>query len=1101
MKIQFSALAAAALALLLSTACQREELANDILPGEEVNVTISAVMPSGGPEVKSAEDPGDGSAINRCVLGVYLVNGSTQELYGYVMYEAVSGGTATFEDVALLTGYDYKLVFWADNVEEMPDLSTDNHYTVSFAATAPQVSYKSEGTYTSSDDTRDAFFGVFDLKGFSGTVEDSYTLTRPFGQLNIFTTDYSDIKSKALKPAKVQITFPSIPTGMNLLTGATTSSTAVTGTVSSIPTLITSPVVSGAKQLSFDYIFAPADQQLMLQNIKMAFFDESGNQLQIEPYTFPELPVQRNYRTNVSGALLTKSADLTITISKDFTGDFERDVTTVEETGDVQSAISGGANQVYVTKPASSDITIPTSVSDEEDLAVTVNGASTDFSVKSESTSDEYAGSFSIGNGSEEKIKNKLTINLPQATASVTSGSWSQVEATTAQNTIIIGRGAEVETLTVKKGNVEIYGRVGNMEFDDQAGIVKVFTVYDDEAFEYALSLLLEGKCEKIVLASDITYQKAANTLHTISGDKTVTVDLNDRTLVLDGVRLYTDEGASLSFCDGTIECKNVAAGTYPLAVQDNASMVLENVRILRTGGCAVGVSDAKSGGKLNIRGCIIESLTFAVGTNASSPVSQNVEIVIENSTLTGYTPLFLNIPLKATVTGCTLKGSSQGMILRGGNATVRDCEIVLETSEAVNSLIKNEWGVGYEAHNASFNEHDWGSGNDVPNAALTIGNKGTGYQYPTVLNIENTSLAVTGPYVKHCHEVYVHANEGTGMGVNITFDGATGFEDDAVYGNDGKNITVNGSALDLSNQVFEVSTLEELLANIQTLATSGGTLIITEGSGIQLTGDSFTEPLAINKPTVIRVNGTLTSEDPGFYLKNNSTLKIEGSGNVKFNSKIVFNYGMLTVTGGSYHTDDLDDGCVFGNVEETAVMILNDVTVNASRFAVAGSGRIDINGGVISSISCNWQGKYAYCIRSENGGDMTIRDAEVNGIQGCIASIEGSHVLLDNVRAYAKNTEGRADAWYALYPASLGVIEVLSGEYYSDRTPCCYASDDDIELNTIGRFILKGGKYSSMPKVYNKPNETTSDALAAPGYKFQEITGDSQFKYEVVPE
>lgn len=323
MKIHFSALTAAAtLALLLSTACQREELANGILPGEEVNVTISAVMPSGGPEVKSDKDPGDGSAINRCVLGVYLVNGSTQELYGSVMYEAVSGGTATFEDVALLTGYDYKLVFWADNVAETSALSMsmDNHYTVTFGTTAPQVSYKSEGTYTSSDDTRDAFFGVFDLKGFSGTVKDSYTLTRPFGQLNIFTTDYADIRSEALKPAMVKITFPSIPTGMNLLTGATTSTEEVTGTVSSIPTLITSPVVSGAHQLSFDYIFAPADQQLMLQNIKMTFYDASGSQLSIEPYAFPELPVQRNYRTNVSGALLTRSANLTITISKDFSG-------------------------------------------------------------------------------------------------------------------------------------------------------------------------------------------------------------------------------------------------------------------------------------------------------------------------------------------------------------------------------------------------------------------------------------------------------------------------------------------------------------------------------------------------------------------------------------------------------------------------------------------------------------------------------------------------------------------------------------------------------------------------------------------------------------
>lgn len=329
MKIHFSALtAAAALALLLSTACQREELANGILPGEEVNVTISAVMPSGGPEVKSAEDPGDGSAINRCVLGVYLVNGSTQELYGSVMYEAVSGGTATFEDVALLTGYDYKLVFWADSVAETSDLSTDNHYTVTFETTAPQVSYKSEGTYTSSDDTRDAFYGVFDLTDFSGEVKDSYTLTRPFGQLNIFTTDYDDIESDALKPAKVQMAFTSIPTEMNLISGTLTEPAAdaggVTGEISAIPDDVTFPVVTGAQQLSFDYIFAPKGQQRMISGITMRFYDEDGNDLGIAPYSFPELPVQANYRTNVSGALLTKSADLKIDISEDFDETLER---------------------------------------------------------------------------------------------------------------------------------------------------------------------------------------------------------------------------------------------------------------------------------------------------------------------------------------------------------------------------------------------------------------------------------------------------------------------------------------------------------------------------------------------------------------------------------------------------------------------------------------------------------------------------------------------------------------------------------------------------------------------------------------------------------
>ena len=470
MRIQFSALAAAALALLLSTACQREELANGILPGEEVNVTISAVMPSGGPEVKSAEDPGDGSAINRCVLGVYLVNGSTQELYGSVMYEAVSGGTATFEDVALLTGYDYKLVFWADNVAETSVLSTDNHYTVTFERTAPQVSYKSEGTYTSSDDTRDAFFGVFDLKGFSGTVKDFYTLTRPFGQLNIFTTDYADIRSKALKPAKVQITFPSIPTGMNLLTGATTSTEEVKGTVSSIPTSITSPVVSGAQQLSFDYIFAPADQQLMLQNIEMAFYDVSGSQLSIESYTFPELPVQRNYRTNVSGALLTKSADLTIDISKVFAGDKNVDLHTVSSAQEVEKTLQDIAALNEDARPESVVFTFAQELDDADntielpalttEVVLDFDGgiSSAGLTVKDDSDASNFTGNVIIRNAGEDAVP--LTIDLPGGSVELKSGNWSSIDVTTADNTFVVGSDVKIVNLTIKKGSLKLYGKI-----------------------------------------------------------------------------------------------------------------------------------------------------------------------------------------------------------------------------------------------------------------------------------------------------------------------------------------------------------------------------------------------------------------------------------------------------------------------------------------------------------------------------------------------------------------------------------------------------------------------------------------------------------------
>lgn len=327
MKAKLLTISAAVMALL-AVSCQREETGFGLPAGEEVTVTLSASVPTGDPAVKSDTEPGNGDQINRCILGVYMVDGENEpQLYGTRVYKQVTGGQATFEDVTLLTGYDYKLVFWADNVSttDNADLTKDNHYvTTDFPTVTYNTADGHQYQYMSSDDTRDAFYGVFDLTGFSGEVQDSYILTRPFGQLNIFTTDYDDIESDALKPAKVRMTFTSIPTGMDLINGSLTEPAAdaggVTGVISAIPDDVTSPVVTGARQLSFDYIFAPKGQQRMISEITMRFYDEDGNELDITPYSFPELPVQANYRTNVSGALLTKSADLNIDMPDVYNG-------------------------------------------------------------------------------------------------------------------------------------------------------------------------------------------------------------------------------------------------------------------------------------------------------------------------------------------------------------------------------------------------------------------------------------------------------------------------------------------------------------------------------------------------------------------------------------------------------------------------------------------------------------------------------------------------------------------------------------------------------------------------------------------------------------
>ena len=1110
----------AAAALLLLTSCQHNEHPMGLPSGEEVSVSISAVLPGdGGAVVKSNAVPGNGSEVNRCILEVYLIgDNDAASLYGKREIVEVTGLKASFDDLNLITGQKYRFVLWADHVEALDTedgLAADNFYDTDAEGVGLQnVTIKDVKAYAGNDDKRDAFFysSPEDVT-VTGPADYALDLKRPFGQLNIITTDYGLIPDKhsSLRPAKVQLTYKNIPTGINLLTGelltTDTDGSVTTQEVAGTAVDIAGPAVEGnddAKQLSFDYILAPATGQHVINELKMSFLNSDGNATGITAYTFESLPVQRNYRTNVSGALLTDRAGLSIEVKPGFDGT-ETVAEQAETIEAAQLAINAGMTDIEFTKAVNGTVTLPEG---SETYNISFNeGVDGDITIQG----DTYTGHLYIENHGVQS-EHTLTIALPEGSATLDFGAWSSVSVSTADNTFILGEDVTISgTLTVNKGNVEIYGRVNSVDLQNDESIVTIFTVYDAELLKYAMTLALEGRCEKVVLGNDIELDGGITNAGNTAGGEDIAfvLDLSGNKLSIshDKTLMNSSNGASVTIRNGDLSVMGVPSDKYTLCASDKGKITLEGLNYETTGG-GVGVYPCTNGGEIYVKKCNINTSFYnnegngttgngpAVMTTATGATAENTKdvlITIEDTHMESFSDaIIFNVNGRINIKNCTTKAQWHGLVLRGGTAVVENTVFTHDNHNDDPESVSQGW----------YNE-DWGSGNGQPRAAITVGNRGNGaYQYPSNLTLINTKAEVIGQGMNLFASMYVWANETPAYGVTITYDDATEFVGgDVIYGNDGKNITVNGKALDLSEQVFEVSNIEELLSKIQSLATSGGTLVIKEGAEITLTEDMFSTPLAINKPTVIKVNGTLSSGNSSFYLNNYSKLRIESSGNVNFNSKIVRNYGVLTVEGGSYHTEDLNDGCVFGNLDETAVMTLNNVIVNASRFAVAGRGRIEINGGVISSISCNWQGEFAYCVRAEGGGEMTIRDAEVNGIQGCIASIEGSHILLDNVRAYAKNTEGRTDAWYALYPASLGVIEVLSGEYYSDRTPCCYASDDDIELNPIGRFIFKGGKYSSMPKVYNKSNETTSDAVAAPGYKFQQISDGSEYKYEVVPQ
>ena len=340
-RITLTTIAAGAGILMLLASCQRDELTGGIPAGEEVTVSISAVMPEGGePVVRSPTDPGDGSDVNRCIMSIYLADEDLQApiLYADKVTAQVSGKTAVFPDQRLVSGHEYRFVFWADHVADASSedgRATDLHYeTDAF----PTVTFVDGEAYKSNDDTRDAFFLVEDVT-ISGPSAQNFELRRPFGQLNIITNDWGSIPEEAaaqLRPSKVKLTFNDVPNSIDLMTGEVSGTADLTGEDVAVSAVA---ATGDAKHLSFDYILAKEGEQTVLADFTMDFLLADGTTEVTDSYTFTSIPVQRNYRTNVSGNLLTDRTGVEIEVVPDFDGQLPEEVST---SADIMNVLAEG---------------------------------------------------------------------------------------------------------------------------------------------------------------------------------------------------------------------------------------------------------------------------------------------------------------------------------------------------------------------------------------------------------------------------------------------------------------------------------------------------------------------------------------------------------------------------------------------------------------------------------------------------------------------------------------------------------------------------------------------------------------------------------------
>lgn len=240
------------------------------------------------------------------------------------MDKPTEGTTVTFK---LVKGQTYDFVFWAQTPgNKYYNVNPENLTEIS-------VNYNTDAN----DENRDAFFGnELDYK-VEGKFTKTVYLTRPFGQLNLGTTiqDYNDatalLSEKAVNKSKLVV--KNLPSKLNLLTSEVSGSTAdATFTLAALPKdsdtegdyeilyVDTDKNEDTADEqyvhLSMNYLLAAEASVLHEVDITLTNGDEEKNIINI--INVPNVPIQRNYRTNILGQILTTEGEFKIIVDEEF---------------------------------------------------------------------------------------------------------------------------------------------------------------------------------------------------------------------------------------------------------------------------------------------------------------------------------------------------------------------------------------------------------------------------------------------------------------------------------------------------------------------------------------------------------------------------------------------------------------------------------------------------------------------------------------------------------------------------------------------------------------------------------------------------------------
>lgn len=727
MKRYFKTITAVVLAVLAVAACQKENLGEVAPDGREAEVKLTLTSPQIG-----TKSYADGQTVNKVFVHVYQ-----QDAAGNLKYiaPAAAGESATPSQVVdmkdgaakystrLVTGQKYTFVFWAECLG-----AATSPYTYDPETKTVTVNYAG---VAGNDETRDAFCNVLKDVEITGAYSSDVKLYRPFAQLNFGVTseDYAAAKAAGLVVTDAKVKLTSAATSLNLLDGTTTGDETVTFASAELPADPNAILTAGGKNYKYvamDYVLVGKAAKT-LSDVTLTL-TATGTQSTTPEFTYSNVPLQANYRTNIVGNLFTSPAEVNITVDPAFdTPDYDV-VVGAANLAAANEAFAKGATSVTVEEIVSSDPDVIVLPKTSEGVAITLPQAPAGKSITIKYDDTAAAGQKPQTLKVTAKNAASITIVAPDTHVEVNGVTVGTLTATTSGSTLVVGKDVKITTLNIEQGAAEIYGNVSKVLKGENAGTVTWYAG-DDTALARAVRY-----ADRIVLENDINRTFRAS--YSISGGRVLTIDLNGHKISSPSM-VFRIRGAKVDFIGQGEIFETADDGFAPIVINGSKEDVSDYTVV-------------NIGKDITLRGWTgvfidqDEGLCYGVKVNCSAKIEKTESFEKDAS------GIYINGSIKATegnvpvvnLDGCRINVKSAGIYAAGfAKWNLKNCDIIAENAAVeirAGEMVID--GGNYEATADPLTVTPNGNGATVEGAAIGVSQHTT--NLPTSVTIKNGTFS-----------------------------------------------------------------------------------------------------------------------------------------------------------------------------------------------------------------------------------------------------------------------------------------------------------------------------------------------------------------------